>query len=35
MKMEKYYTNIVPAKGEGHYRYVDLKYDGQIVCKVK
>jgi cell division protein FtsQ len=35
MKMEKYYTNIVPAKGEGYYRYVDLKYDGQIVCKVK
>lgn len=34
-KMEKYYTHIVPAKGEGHYRAVDLKYDGQIVCKAK
>ena len=34
-KMEKYYTHIVPAKGEGHYRTVDLKYDGQIVCKAK
>lgn len=34
-KMEKYYTNIVPAKGAGFYRTVDLKYDGQIVCKQK
>lgn len=34
-KMEKYYTNIVPAKGEGYYKFVDLKYEGQIVCKVK
>ena len=34
-KMEKYYTHIIPAKGEGHYRTVDLKYKGQIVCKVK
>lgn len=34
-KMEKYYTNIVPAKGKDHYRFVDLKYEGQIVCKVK
>lgn len=34
-KMEKYYTHIVPAKGEGHYRTVDLKYDGQIVCREK
>ena len=34
-KMEKYYTNIVPAKGKDYYRFVDLKYEGQIVCKVK
>ena len=34
-KMEKYYTHIIPAKGEGHYRTVDLKYKGQIVCKEK
>ena len=34
-KMEKYYTHIVPAKGEGHYKTVDLKYKGQIVCKEK
>lgn len=35
LRMEKYYTNIVPAKGEGYYKYVDLKYEGQIVCKKK
>ena len=34
-KMEKYYTHIVPAKGSGRYRTVDLKYEGQIVCKEK
>ena len=34
-KMEKYYTHIVPAKGEGHYKYVYLKFKGQIVCKEK
>jgi cell division protein FtsQ len=34
-KMEKYYTHIIPAKGEGYYRTVDLKYKGQIVCKEK
>ena len=34
-KMEKYYTHIIPAKGEGHYRTVDLKYKGQIVCREK
>ena len=34
-KMEKYYTHIIPAKGENHYRTVDLKYRGQIVCKEK
>ena len=34
-KMEKYYTHIIPAKGSGHYKIVDLKYKGQIVCKEK
>ena len=32
-KMEMYYTHIVPAKGDGHYRTVDLRFDGQIVCR--
>ena len=32
-KMEKYYTHIIPAKGKDHYKTVDLKYKGQIVCK--
>lgn len=30
-RMEKYYTTLAP-KGKG-YRTVDLKYDGQIVCR--
>lgn len=34
-KMEKYYTHILPAKGADFYKIVDLKYDGQIVCKQK
>lgn len=34
-KMEKYYTHIVPAKGSGFYKTIDLKYDGQIVCREK
>lgn len=32
-KMEKYYSYIVPSKDEGYYRFVDLKYKGQIVCR--
>ena len=32
-KMEKYYTAIVPAKGEKEYSVVNLEYDGQIVCR--
>lgn len=32
-KMERYYCYIVPKKEEGYYKYVDLKYDGQIVCR--
>lgn len=34
-RMEKYYTHIVPAKGQDTYREVDLKYKGQIVCRRK
>jgi cell division protein FtsQ len=32
-KMEKYYTAVVPAKGEKEYSVVNLEYDGQIVCR--
>ena len=32
-KMEKYYTAVVPAKGEKEYSLVNLEYDGQIVCR--
>ena len=32
-KMEKYYTAVVPAKGEREYSVVNLEYDGQIVCR--
>lgn len=32
-KMEKYYTHILPAKGEGHYKRIDLRFRGQIVCR--
>lgn len=32
-KMEKYYTHIIPAKGDGYYSTVNLNYKGQIVCR--
>lgn len=32
-KMGKYYTHIQPVKGEGHYKRVDLRFRGQIVCR--
>lgn len=32
-KMKKYYTHIIPAKGEGYYRTIDLRFDGQVVCR--
>lgn len=32
-KMEKYYTSITPEKGLTYYKTVDLRYDGQIVCR--
>lgn len=31
-KIEAYYKSIVPDKGEGYYRSIDLRFDGQIVC---
>ena len=34
-KMEKYYTHITPVKGANHYKTVDLKYKGQIICRQK
>ena len=32
-KMEMYYTHIVPEKGADAYSRVDVRYDGQIVCR--
>ena len=32
-KMEKYYTTILPEKGEGYYSTVNLKFNGQIICR--
>lgn len=32
-RIGKYYTAIVPAKGEGFYSTVNVKYNGQIVCR--
>ena len=32
-KMGIYYKGISKDKGEGYYRWVDLRYDGQIVCR--
>ena len=32
-KLECYYTGIVPLKGKDFYRTVDLRYNGQIICK--
>lgn len=32
-RMEKYYTHIIPAKGQNTYKEIDLKYKGQIVCR--
>jgi hypothetical protein len=32
-RISKYYTAIVPSKGEGFYTTVNVKYDGQIVCR--
>ena len=32
-KMDKYFSYIVPAKGEGYYKSVNLKYNKQIICR--
>ena len=32
-RIGKYYSAIVPEKGEGYYSTVNVKYDGQIVCR--
>lgn len=32
-RMGDYYRYIVPEKGEGYYRTVNVKYDNQIICK--
>ena len=32
-KIEKYYTAIAPSKEEGYYSKVNVKYEGQIICK--
>ncbi|MDO5442369.1 MAG: hypothetical protein Q4G10_01730 [Bacteroidia bacterium] len=32
-RVEKYYRYILPEKGEGYYRTVNVKFDKQIVCK--
>jgi cell division protein FtsQ len=32
-KMEMYYRNIVPEKGDSHYTRVSVEYEGQIVCR--
>ena len=32
-KMGKYYTTILPQKGEGYYSTVNLKYNDQIICR--
>lgn len=34
-RMEDYYRYVVPAKGEGYYSSVNVKFDGQIVCREK
>lgn len=31
--MECYYTSIAPARGKDKYRTVDVRYDGQIICR--
>ena len=33
MRMRKYYTAVVPEKGSGKYKVVDLRFEGQIVCR--
>lgn len=32
-RIKKYYTAIVPEKGADHYRQIDVRFKGQIICK--
>ena len=32
-KFRKYYTAIIPKAGKNKYKVIDLRYNGQIVCK--
>lgn len=32
-RLDKYYTHILPAKGAGYYKTVNVKYNGQIICR--
>ena len=32
-RLKKYYTHIVPEKGEGYYKSVNLKFNKQIICR--
>ena len=32
-RMEKYYKYILPEKGQGYYKTVNVKFDKQIICK--
>lgn len=34
-KIEDYYKYIEPAKDKGYYKYVNVKFDGQIICRRK
>ena len=32
-KIGRYYEYILPEKGQGYYKYVNVKYKNQIVCR--
>lgn len=32
-KLEKYYSSVLPEKGEGYYKTVIIKYKHQIICR--
>lgn len=34
-RIDKYYTEIAPLKAEGYYKTVNVKFNGQIVCRQK
>lgn len=33
LRMERYYTHISPSKEKGYYHTVNVKYNGQIICR--